>query len=380
VLAVAAADDLVRRGKIGFELALRWILAAVVAFLVFAPQLMAWKGVYGTYYLVPQGNGFMRWDEPAWSEVLFSSRNGLLPWSPIYALAALGFLASVMRYPRLALCLLVGAGAQVVVNGAVWDWWAGGSFGGRRFDSCFVVFAFGLGFLLDRAFAARRWPVVHRVACGLLLSCCISLALGNLLAAGGYEARTVRINGGEAASAILTQRIPGPLGWFVGGCSAATNLPMRLIFAFRYGTHLGNYDRVVGVHFLSELYPGLNSIRAKTRDDVPVGNARSPFLLRLRQGSDDTTEFIGRGARILVPLNRRGSVKIDLTAAVPVGNKRATLTWNGSLITEAQLGTEPSHIVATITEVRRGVNVLDIDAPAGTSLYKLVVTSSADPR
>ena len=49
----------------------------------------------------------MRWDSPAWSEVLFSSRNGLLPWAPLMGLGAALALGAAVK----AACVLLAAAA-----------------------------------------------------------------------------------------------------------------------------------------------------------------------------------------------------------------------------------------------------------------------------
>src|SRR5262249_59156708 len=91
VLPAAAIDDVRRRGAVSVgRLAARWAAGAVAAALVVSPQLVAWKLLYGAWYVVPQGPDFLRWDAPAWSEALFSSRNGLFPWAPLYAPIAIG--------------------------------------------------------------------------------------------------------------------------------------------------------------------------------------------------------------------------------------------------------------------------------------------------
>src|SRR5690606_7214427 len=109
ILAVAAVDDVRRAHRSadggtrelvrGFAAKLlpRWAAGALVSLTAFAPQLLAWKALYGEYVSSPQGPGFMWWTEPAWSEVLFSSTSGLLPWSPLYALAGAGLFVGLRR-------------------------------------------------------------------------------------------------------------------------------------------------------------------------------------------------------------------------------------------------------------------------------------------
>ena len=162
-------------------------------------------------YVVPQGDGFMRWDAPCWSEVLFSSRNGLFHWAPSHALAALGLVAACARRGRLAGLLLVGVGLQAVVNGAAWDWWGGGSFGGRRFDSCYAAFAIGLGAVLAPgahalATIARR-PRWARAALALatapVAALAVALAIANVGLAIHYDSTTARIYGGDRAANVF---------------------------------------------------------------------------------------------------------------------------------------------------------------------------------
>ena len=122
----------------------------------------------------------MRWGDSAWIETLMSSRNGLFPWAPIYAVGCIGLIVGLKRHTRVCSALLLGLLLQAYTNGAAWDWWAGGSFGGRRFDSCFIVFVFGLGVLLvgpGRTSQPERMKAFGVMAVGLLS---LTLALANL--------------------------------------------------------------------------------------------------------------------------------------------------------------------------------------------------------
>ena len=69
----------------------REIAAAGAAFLlVFSPQLLYWKALYGSFFLIPQGGGYIDWTAPELEAVLFSSRHGLLSWAPVLWLGVLG--------------------------------------------------------------------------------------------------------------------------------------------------------------------------------------------------------------------------------------------------------------------------------------------------
>jgi hypothetical protein len=392
LLVPAVADDLRRgarlAGGLGAQLPRlvgRWAAGAALSIAIVAPQLVVWKLLYGAYYVVPQGEGFMRWDAPAWSETLFASRNGLLPWAPAIAIFLVGVAASARRLPRLGVGLLIGVLGQAYVNGAAWDWWGGGSFGGRRFDSCYVAFAFGAAWIVVAAAGwlrgARGGAAVARlraVAAAALLAVVGLLVIGTLWAAGTYTTSSARINGGEAASAVLRKRVPGPLGAVLGAGSALANLPARALFAWRHGTGLGAYDRIVGVHFLGETFPGLNSFQPKRDETIPLGDPRKPFLRGLAGGGPPGATLIGGGpARIFVPLNRRGGVRGSLRVAVPEGGGTVRLHWNGAVVFDGPVAAGgKTEVPFEVAAVERGVNELVVEGPPGTAVFQLALHGS----
>ncbi len=373
LLPAAAIDDLRRRGDVPLvRLAARWAAAGAAALIVFAPQLLAWQALHGAWYVVPQGEGFLRWDAPAWSEALFSSRNGLLPWAPLYAPMALGVLVLARRGVRLPLALLLGVFGQALVNGAAWDWWAGGSFGGRRFDSTYVVFAAGGAALIDaglrlaaRARADRRWVVRGAaILAGLALCAAILVAAATAELAMRTSVVAARIGGGQAASEIWRTRIGGVRGHLAAWLSAASNAPVRAAFAWRHGLGMGAYDRMVGVHVLGELFPGL-AISDRIREAVP-----------LRAGWVSGVELVpaGRGrtaapvARVRFGLNRRGPVALRVRVEGPGA---IAVRWNG-----AAARRDGSGVLELTAAPTRGVNTVEIEAPPGTVVAPLELTAT----
>jgi hypothetical protein len=357
LLPAAAIDDLWRRGAASLgRLAAGWAAGAAAAALVFLPQLLAWKALYGAWYVVPQGPGFLRWDDPAWSETLFSSRNGLFPWTPLYAPMALGVVVLARQGRRLPLALLLGLFGQALVNGATWDWWAGGSFGGRRFDSCYVVFAVGAAALIAAGarVAARRGRVVGALV-RLAGVAAVLVALATVELAARTSVISARIGGGVAASAVWRGTIGGVRGRLAGWLSAAANAPARAVFAWRHAVDLDAYDRLVGVHVLGETYPGLNSFPDKLRDLLAAPG-----------------RMAGPSVRVLVGINRRGTV----TLRVPVeGAAQVAVTWNGAA---AVARDAPAHGVVELASLvpRRGINTLEIGAPAGTVIGPIEILAA----
>ena len=376
-LVPAVVDDL-RRARGGWKAALvevgpRWAAGAAVALAVFAPQLLAWHAIYGELYLVPQGPGFMRWDEPAIGDTLFSSRNGLFAYAPLLALACIGLVGALRRHARLAGMLLAGLALQTVANGAVWDWWAGGSFGGRRFDSCFVAFAFGFAFLVARE---ERSRIAGRLARAGAWAAAAVLVAGNLAWAGHHSAETARIHGGEPAPRVLAREIPGPLGRAVGWSSSLATFPARAAFAARLDAPPGAYEVVVGTHVLGELYPRLNSIKDRRRQNVSLAPdpLRTRGLSRPEKGRAGRAVMAGPRARILVGFNRRGPVRFELRLQSEAMG-RARLILNGEQLAEVELKGSPAIVEGRAARVPRGTSDIVIEAPPGTLLQSLAVSS-----
>jgi hypothetical protein len=355
LLPIAAVDD-VRRGRRAPLLA--WGLGALTAALVFAPQLVAWKVVYGSWVAVPQGPGFMVWGHPAWSEVLFAAKNGLFAWAPLLAFAGLGLVLAAREAPRLALGLVAGVALQVWVNGAVWDWWGGGAYGGRRFDSCAVAFAFGLAWLLARS------PRALRGALAALVAVCV---VGNLALAAASNVFTLEGDASAPPRVTLARKLPPGLGDALGGLSWLVTLPARAAFAWRHGAELDAYDRVVGTHWLSDFYPGV--LGRPVRDEERVAlSGREPVLVGFAPAAaSGPARLTGDHGTILVSINRRHGpldLKLELSSA------DVSLTWDGVPVAATA---SPGAVTASLEPVERGVHELGLRAPAGTELGALTL-------
>lgn len=150
-----------------------WLLAgAGLGLLVFAPQLLAWKILFGLALTIPQGSGYVDWGAPHLSDVLISANHGLFTWTPAMALGLLGLFLGWRREAWLHGPALAVFAATAWVNGSVpdWDWAAGDAFGARRFDLVVPLLALGLARLLPWvASRLERRPLLAPVAAlGLL--------------------------------------------------------------------------------------------------------------------------------------------------------------------------------------------------------------------
>ena len=147
------------------------MVAGSVAMLL--PQLVAWHSIYGQFLVMPQGDSFMQWSNPALVSVLFSLRHGLFSWTPVVLVSFIGLGCLTLSDAVLGWSVAAILALAVYVNASVSDWWAGEAFGARRFIGYTVFFALGLAALFDRRFfrsrpVLLRWTAIAAVAYNLL--------------------------------------------------------------------------------------------------------------------------------------------------------------------------------------------------------------------
>jgi hypothetical protein len=127
------------------------LLVALVAGAVpLAVQMLAWKLMYGSYFLYTYQHETFSWRHPHLWEVLFSPYHGLFNWHPMMLIGFLGFLVWGVRSRRYAeaICFTLSLALAIYIN-AAWDvWWFGASFGSRAFETCTLFSMIGLGYLL----------------------------------------------------------------------------------------------------------------------------------------------------------------------------------------------------------------------------------------
>lgn len=148
-----------------------WLMAAAGAALIaFIPQMVVWKALFGRFFTLPQGPGFMDWSSPHLLDTLISADHGLFSWTPAMILGLVGLMAGLRAQPLLHGGALLVFAATAWVNGGVFDWAAGDAFGARRFDLVVPLMAVGLGaFIAGSAGALARRPLMAPALLLLLL-------------------------------------------------------------------------------------------------------------------------------------------------------------------------------------------------------------------
>ena len=129
-----------------------WLsVAAGTSALVFLPQMLAWRILFGMSLTLPHGPGWMDWGSPELLSVLISADHGLFNWHPLLLLGLAGF---CLTPPALRWISGAGFFALAVatwVNGAAHDPAGSDAFGARRFDSVWPFFMVGLACVLSLA-------------------------------------------------------------------------------------------------------------------------------------------------------------------------------------------------------------------------------------
>jgi hypothetical protein len=146
---LAARDWPALRGLIG-----RHALFLGVFLLMLTPQLVAYQILYGQPRPSGTVSGKLSLISYHFFDALFDLRRGAFLWTPIWALALLGFGLLWRRDRFLALALGAALLAQPYINGAISTWHLSGSFGFRRLIECTPLFVIGLALLIERL----RWP------------------------------------------------------------------------------------------------------------------------------------------------------------------------------------------------------------------------------
>jgi hypothetical protein len=336
-----------------------------VATLVFFPQLCVWKWTYGRWLVVPQGSGFLRFADSLWSETLFSSRNGLFTVTPMLWFVMPGLYVLGRRHKQLAFLLALLLLMQAVVNGAAWDWWAGGAFGGRRFAATFPVWAVALSALCARLSVPGR---VRGLRIGFAVGCSSALLLlqGCMLSAHHRHrwpwdaplsfGRRVHIATG--LSLLDQQAVGSPFAF-----------PVNALFALQHWVPLSRYERAVGPYLLDERLPTTNPLLARKRSETVTlsHEAALAFYGRGFIHSDRGAELSGARGELLLPLNRPGSFTLQVETRGLVDDE-IEWTFNGWTLTQATESEATEGRLSFFIHggwVARGVNVLRIDSATG---------------
>ena len=291
-------------------------LAGPAAFALF--QAILWTKLYGFGFAgVVMRQNLVGRSGPHLVDLMFSARHGLFTWTPVFLLAALGWLLWLARDTRLGALMIGGFLLSSLVNSSMLDWWGGDAFGQRRMLGLVPLFALGLGATLD---FLRRRPLVP-VAAALA-----GLVLWNLNFEYLYNSEAVAPKWQEVSLEELARAQADLAGRAV--LSWEGRLPPRLWFLL--------YENVKGV-WLDEGARSLGGVI-----DLGSEPAALPIVVGHNwyppeaEGEVTFRRSKGRRSWLRVPLRTVGDFEATLRlraeeAALPV---RVTIEVNGQVVGE----------------------------------------------
>jgi hypothetical protein len=328
------------------------------------PQMLAWKAIYGEYLLAypPHGADFLRLDRPFLLNTLFSSRHGLLSWTPVFWLCLLGLIPLTRRHPRRFAILWAPLLIMTYVNACSGDWWSGGAYSNRRFDSLLPVFALGLAAFLQSASAfVRRHPST------LLAGLVIGGAVWNLSfvrAVQGEEARAGDSLSLAARSLAAARALSHDVGF-------PTTWPASWIFAARYDASPGAFDLAAG-KYLFYRQNNLNGIAAIGGDD-DSGLILDGFGA-VRQDGPITYRRVESEARLIVSLDLPETlgVAFEARSASDLPSK-VDVTINGRTAGSIQVGASWGEGRIEVQQAlwARGPNIVTLRADRGVDVDRV---------
>ncbi len=277
------------------------VLFAAGAIVGFLPQMLTWQAIYGAPLAVSPLSPKMLWAHPAITGMLWSSRNGLFATSPITYLGAAGLVLVPRKHRLFGWSAIVVFCAAVYVNACVEDWWAGASYGPRRFDGVIPLLVVGLAAACD----ALRGLIQKRpmVAVAALLVSLVAWNLTYMAVAltSGFGLSAPRSFGDVSArQATMLHRWMGhPFSY-----------PANLWFSMRNGLSPSRYD-ILAFEFLSE--------PDRPYGKVDVGRGDDAYLLDgWYDGEEDpdgtTWRWSAAEAGVLIPLDHAAPLLLQVRA------------------------------------------------------------------
>ncbi len=339
---------------------LRGMLLSAGAFLLaFSPQALVW--FYYSGDVAPVQAEPIRWREPWPLVVLFSTRAGLFPWTPLSYAGVVGVALGVGRKDatgvlvrRFGFAFLVGfyvVACAWVVPGAY-------AFGARRLSDAMGLVGLGVALLHARLGSARgrRALVVFVGFC-----ICLNLALMELLrerkiASSGSQTRSLAVE--------LEQKLHAP-SWLVATAARVGwpfTQPASLIWSLGHGSSAAGFETVVGDLTMERDGQWLTLIQ-KSVDLSRSGRFHVPR--GLAWGAAGPGRVTGP-VRVLLHLFADEPVEVDLIGKLGEGPIAAR--WNG---VPAVAQRTPTGLRVVRVEARAGDNELELELPLESTVERL---------
>lgn len=339
------------------------VLLALGTFAGAFPQMAAWKTLYDEWLLraPPHGADFLRLDHPFFWETFFSSRHGLLSWTPIFWAGYLGFVPLLRHRRGVALVLLLPLTVMTYVNLCSGDWWAGGSFSNRRFDSLLPILAFGIAATVELAigFVARRpQAAVATIAAGAILWNATLVA----------QVRRGLVPRDDTVS--FPRLVGGSTRLFGDAVGFPTTWPASWLFAVRYDRPPSQFDALVGKY----LFYRQNNLggRIDVGNEIHEGLVGEGFAPIEAWHGRRCRRLLGTG-RVFAPLDAPEDLEIGIHVRAGTAG-RMGVSVNGRPLGTVDVG--PAWDVPRILIAREnlagGINTIGLGSDAPVTCIEVV--------
>jgi hypothetical protein len=360
----------------------RWVLGGLlvlaIAGVLFIPQLVEWHIVFGKATALPQGAKYTRLEAPMVMELLFASRNGWFPSTPIAYFAVIGLFCVPKQFRLVGVGLLAAVAIQVYLNSTILDWWGGAAFGQRRMCNVTLPIVVGLAALIWRmGRLVSRWPRIPRIVWHVPLV----VVFGALVAMNLRHVRQLA-NGKGAGESMLSccEDIPAPLRgtarWYYERIGNPFEFPANAIFALRHHVPITRWDEVVGDY---PMVPSLGDLR----DDETVLAKLAQVRGTWRIGGGGLQRFLVSGwspplradrvfrfttesrATVLVPNLMPYGQRLRLWLAAG-GARHVTIEWNGDKVAETDLTEAWTAVTIDLPDIALHTNELTVVSTPST--------------
>lgn len=130
---------------------LKFLIIIITCLIVFLPQLLIWKILWGTWLKNPYLDvETFNLTSPNILGVLFNSNSGLILWTPIILICFLGLIKFAQKNKALGMPFIILLLTQIYIVSSWSIWWQGASYSGRMFVSSLPILSIGLSFLYSQ--------------------------------------------------------------------------------------------------------------------------------------------------------------------------------------------------------------------------------------
>lgn len=134
------------------------LVMVLLTFMVWLPQIIYWHYTVGKWMYYSYGQEKFFFTKPKILEGLFSYRKGWLVYNPVMWLGIIGmyFLFVHKKLKSLGIGIVVFMSVFIYVTFSWWNWWYGGSYGGRTMIDTYFFCVIPIACLIEKAIQSKK--------------------------------------------------------------------------------------------------------------------------------------------------------------------------------------------------------------------------------